>query len=351
VRPSSQLQLAVTSYYLPSTSKIGAGWMAHRLANALVEIGHQVTMFSPSPRPEGSKYAHHLVEVNGKFRAFRWGIKVREIDFSRFDGLLAQGDDHFVKRGAAKAHVRTMHGSCFDEARHIKGLRPKTRMFALGCTELISAVRTPEVVGVSKSSLRYFPWRKTVIPNGVDTSIFHPVSPPVKEIDPTILFVGTYNRRKRGRMLQEVFEEYIRPRVPNARLWMVCDDAPEAPGVEVLGRLSDEDLADRYRRAWVFCLPSTYEGFGVPYIEAFLSGTTVVATGNPGAKEVLDGGRIGVLSTDQELGPQIVRQLVDGKQRSHFEQLGIEQRDVYDFLSIARRYAQLVRDQLGCPDV
>ena len=57
------------------------------------------------------------------------------------------------------------------------------------------------------------------------------------------------------------------------------------PGVKVFPRLPEADLQDLYRRAWVFCLPSTYEGFGIPYIEAMASGTPVVATRNAGALE------------------------------------------------------------------
>ena len=40
------LRIAMTSYYPNSASKIGVGWVAQRLANAIVERGHSVTMFS-----------------------------------------------------------------------------------------------------------------------------------------------------------------------------------------------------------------------------------------------------------------------------------------------------------------
>ena len=89
---------------------------------------------------------------------------------------------------------------------------------------------------------------------------------------------------------------------------MVTQDAPAdvGPGVEVLGRLDDEALAEAYRRAWVFCLPSDYEGFGIPYAEALASGTPVVATPNVGARYVLDDGRAGVIVDLPELGRALV---------------------------------------------
>jgi len=339
---ATRLRLAVTSYYLPSESKIGAGWMSHRLANALVEIGHDVTMFSPAVECEDALYTHRRVPLSGRLRTVRWGWTLRSLDLSSFDALLAQGDDHFVRKDAVPVHLRTMHGTCFDEARFVPSAKEKVRMLFLGLTELVSALRTPGIVGVSKASLRYFPWRHTVIPNGVDLERFHPDEGVGKELRPTILFVGTYARRKRGRLLQETFVDYVLPRVPDAQLWMVCGDAPGGPNIEVLGRVSDEELADRYRRAWVFCLPSIYEGFGVPYIEAMVSGTPVVASPNLGAREVLENGAVGVLAEDRSLGWELVRLLVDGSARAELSAAGLDRRATYDFKNTARQYADLV---------
>ncbi len=63
-------------------------------------------------------------------------------------------------------------------------------------------------------------------------------------------------------------------------------------GIVNLGKkVPFEKLCELYQRAWILCLPSTYEGFGVPYIEAMASGTVAVASPNPGAKEILDNGK------------------------------------------------------------
>jgi len=76
-------------------------------------------------------------------------------------------------------------------------------------------------------------------------------------------------------------------------------------------KISTETLADLYRRAWVFCLPSTYEGFGVPYIEAMASGTPVVASPNPGAREVTQEGRFGLIASDSALSETLLRVLTE----------------------------------------
>jgi glycosyltransferase involved in cell wall biosynthesis len=53
----------------------------------------------------------------------------------------------------------------------------------------------------------------------------------------------------------------------------------EAPGIEVLGYLSESALAEAYASATVFCYPSLEEGFGLPILEAMMMGTRV-ATSN-----------------------------------------------------------------------
>ena len=60
------------------------------------------------------------------------------------------------------------------------------------------------------------------IANGVDTNAFRPGGQ--REAEPTILFVGTYQNRKRGKLLMEAFGDTILPALPTAKLWMVCGE-------------------------------------------------------------------------------------------------------------------------------
>jgi glycosyltransferase involved in cell wall biosynthesis len=78
-----------------------------------------------------------------------------------------------------------------------------------------------------------------------------------------------------------------------------------------------------YRRAWVFASPSTYEGFGLPYLEAMASGTPVVATPNVGSVEVLDGGRFGCLADDETFAQCICELLGDGGRREALADAGL----------------------------
>jgi glycosyltransferase involved in cell wall biosynthesis len=58
-----------------------------------------------------------------------------------------------------------------------------------------------------------------------------------------------------------------------------------APGIVLLGRQSDEELARLYRGAAVVAYPSRFEGFGIPIVEAMVSGVPVVASSHESLDE------------------------------------------------------------------
>lgn len=63
-----------------------------------------------------------------------------------------------------------------------------------------------------------------------------------------------------------------------------------------LSGLSAADLKTFYQKADVFILPSEYEGFGLPILEAMLSGTSVIATSKASIPEV--GGKCAIYVKD-----------------------------------------------------
>jgi glycosyltransferase involved in cell wall biosynthesis len=167
--------------------------------------------------------------------------------------------------------------------------------------ELLSSIFTGGTVAVSHNTRRMNPFIKHTIPHGVDARVFQP-SPLEKTPQPSIIFVGTQDGRKRGRLLLDVFERVIRPVCPDSTLMFVGPPGPPLPGVNYYTGVGDAELASLYRRAWVFASPSIYEGFGLPYLEAMACGTAVVATSNPGSREVLGDGEYGRIADDAEFG-------------------------------------------------
>jgi glycosyltransferase involved in cell wall biosynthesis len=339
------LRIAMISYYLPSESKIGVGYQVHELATELTRRGHRVDVFSPCAPVEGATYGHVHLPLTGSLRTFRFAFTMRRQDLSSYDVLHAHGEDYWMWRRRVPRHVRTLHGSCFEEALRIPGAWQRLRMVMLGFTEVLASIVADETVLISPQTRRWTPWVRTVIPNGVDPSRFTPGSAADKSATPTVLFVGTWRGRKRGAELARQFAQTVRARVPDAQLRMVTQDAPASlpDGVAVLGRLSDDELAEEYRRAWVFCLPSDYEGFGIPYAEAMAAGLPVVATRNIGARYVTDGGRAGVLADLDEIGGELAALLREPERREHLAAASRDRSTAFDLARVADAYEAAYR--------
>lgn len=336
------------SYYLPSASKIGVGYQVDALARAMVERGHSVDVISNCPPVSGSPYAHVHVPLSGSLRTFRFALAVRGLDLSQYDVIHAHGDDYWLWRRRAPAHVRTLHGSCFEEALRVRGLKERARMVMLGGSELLATAVADQTVVVSPATRRWSPWVRTVVPNGVDLQRFRP-RPELRSPHPVVLFVGTWHGRKRGRQLAQAFSSQVKPRVPSSELWMVTRDAPidVGPGVKVLGSLSDDELVEAYQRAWVFALPSSYEGFGIPYVEAMACGLPVVATRNVGAEFVTDSGKAGVLTTLDLIGVHLAQLLEDAHQRESWGIAARSRATQFSLDTVVDAYIALYRQHLS----
>ncbi len=333
------MKIAMTHVDLPNETKGGVAAQAHHLANALTDRGHDVTMFTFSPPYDECRYTvRQLTSPRGmkRLRSFLLAGRLAATDFSGFDIVHTHGDNYLM--WGAHPQVRTFHGSARDEA--ASALTHRRRLYQSLMVMLEKAgARVADVnIGVSATTRERISAISLTIPCGVDTGRFHPGP---KSDRPSVLFVGTSGGRKRGQFLADVFQSQVLPRVPDAELWAVTDKPLEGNGIVNFGRVSFGELIDLFRRAWVFSLPSTYEGFGVPYIEAMASGTAVVASPNPGAVEVLDEGRYGVLAGDAGLGAAIAEMLVDDVRRAAYEATGLQRSCDYSWNRVAAAYEQV----------
>jgi phosphatidyl-myo-inositol alpha-mannosyltransferase len=147
---------------------------------------------------------------------------------------------------------------------------------------------------------RYFPGDYKVIPNGVDLGRFQGARPFARYRDGTanIFFVGRFESRKGIMYLLKAYR-VLRKRGYDCRL-LVAGSGPQErevrryiatrrlQGVELLGRVSDEDKARYFATADVYVSPATgQESFGIVLLEAMAAGTPIVCSDIHGYKGVV----------------------------------------------------------------
>jgi glycosyltransferase involved in cell wall biosynthesis len=316
------------------------------LANALADRGHRLTCASFSPRPADANYEHLRLVWRGKSKVgwkFAPAIRFRAIRTGIYDIVHYHGDDYLC--AGRSNRVRTFYGSALSEALHAESVSRMAYQASFYLFEWISCLRRGANVAISRASRAPLPLVTKVIPCGVNPHHYSPSA--FKTTSPSILFVGDLHSRKRGRLLLEVFRERVLEASPACRLVVVGPEACEGPGVRYAGRLDEQALIEEYRKAWVYVMASSYEGFGVPAVEAMACGTPVVATPNAGIREIIQHNYNGLLAEETELGETIVRILNDVPLRQRLA--GNGRRTVaksYDIASIARCYEE-VYESLG----
>lgn len=149
---------------------------------------------------------------------------------------------------------------------------------------------------------------------GIDPAKVHVVglgastAPVVAERDwsvPRFLFIGADWERKRGGGVLEAFAA-VRERDPRATLDLIGEHpAVDAPGVRGHGVLSLDSPAQRAERdaliaaSTCLVLPSSFEPFGIAYVEAARSGVPSIGTTRGGAATAVGDGGVLVDPSDQ----------------------------------------------------
>lgn len=173
---------------------------------------------------------------------------------------------------------------------------------------MVSAKRCNMVIGLSSFVTRSFierglPENRTfILPRPLDLSVFHPSDKPREKNRPfTIVCAGSLSLRKGIPYLFEAVR-LIQKQVPNVRLWLnqlvtptlapLMDRYSDVP-IEWFPRMSRTQLADHYRRADLFILPSLEDGLARAATEAMGCGLPVILSENTGAADLVTPGKNG----------------------------------------------------------
>lgn len=138
--------------------------------------------------------------------------------------------------------------------------------------------------------------RFSVVPNGINTSIFYPI-PEIKREPDRIIVTNSADMPLKGLyyLLQAVHDisskRDIRLTVigqpkENGGVVKLIEKLGIGHLIDFTGRISDEEFVKQYARASIAIVPSVYEGFGLPVGEAMACGIPVISTTGGALPEV-----------------------------------------------------------------
>lgn len=158
---------------------------------------------------------------------------------------------------------------------------------------------------------------------------------------PFVLTVGAAERRKNHELLERAMRA-VRERIPGTTLVLAGPRRREhtdgPPWMRTLGFVSDTDLAVLYRNAAVFVMPSTYEGFGLPVLEAMRFGAPVVCARAASLPEVGGDAAMWFHPGDEaELTRVISHVLGDTSVRQRLREASLRRADAFSWDETARR--------------
>lgn len=199
-----------------------------------------------------------------------------------------------------------------------------------------------------------------VIPNAVDTDIFHPGEKSSKA-DPTVLFVGRLAKEKSLKVLIDaapgVLEEY-----PNIRFRIVGKGIHEDLYKKMVqkknissnfvfeGYVPSSELIEAYQECEIFAMPSATETQGLVALEAMACGKPVVGADALGLKDVIDNGINGYLfppGNSEALSDCLLKLLSDDAHRKRMGEKARRKSEKFSSQKIGKQWIRFYSSLLG----
>lgn len=301
-------RIGVNALYLIPGGVGGTEIYLRELLAALATIGtvHDYYVFTNletgqdlTPRQANFHWKPQAVHATSRPARITWEQTVLPLEAARY-GLDVMFNPGFTAPLAAPCALVTT----FHDLQH-KRYPEYFRWFDLPFWRFLlwaSAYRSRRLIAVSEATrtdlLKYYhrrPKRVTVIPHGVNPEFFTLKHAPEKAAEPYILCVSTLHVHKNIERLVRAYASQSRPeklvlaglrgfRTPEIEALIA--ELGLAERVTIPGWLPRAELLRLYSQASAFVYPSTFEGFGMPILEAMAAGIPVACSDIAPLREV-----------------------------------------------------------------
>jgi phosphatidylinositol alpha-mannosyltransferase len=211
---------------------------------------------------------------------------------------------------------------------------------------------------VVEAHARYFDADWRIIPNGVDTSFFHPDSSR-SDSGLELLFLARLDPRNGLDTVLAALPAVVE-RFPHARLTVAGDGPlrplyhrlarPVAPYVNFIGGVNG-NRPEFYSRAQLYLCPTTKASFGITLLEAMACATPMVVSDITGFRELVSGGDEAVLVPRNDArawAGSIIALLGDEGRRRRMGAAGLRKVARFAWPRVAQEVTSVYRSVLGC---
>jgi glycosyltransferase involved in cell wall biosynthesis len=186
-----------------------------------------------------------------------------------------------------------------------------------------------------------------VVHGGVEER-FTPDAAPFAHDRPYVLCVASHTARKNLKALVPAAQALRRDGID---LVIAGGHRPQftaeagLDGLTLLGHVPDEHLPGLYAGAEAFVLPSLYEGFGLPILEAMASGTPVVAAATTALPDTAGGAARLTEPEPEAIREALLDLLGDPAERTRLRALGLQRAKEFTWERTATAVDAIVRRQ------
>jgi len=333
----------ITFEYPPFIIGGGAGIYAQKITRELVNLGHEVVVFTPQviAQKHCASIAKNM-QIRGvrvhhglPFKALQFWIKLpgeiekAEREYGKFDILHFNGISYwfFKKRIYPAPHIITIHHLVVDAIRNnnlglisrVRDISGENSLFIPSIEKrcLHSADKIIAVSNFTKEQIiknyKINPSKIEVVYNGIDLDGYTFPQEDLRETrkqlnlpeKPVILFVGRVDDPRKGLdLLLRAFKKVLE-RVEAILLVVGKGDQTEvrklanslgiSRNVIFAGFIDDATLKKCYALCDIYVCSSRLEGFGLTVLEAMIAGKLVVATNVGAIPEIVKNGENGIL--------------------------------------------------------